>query len=321
MFLPGDTQGSSFSVFLGRTIEASDSQPVFNSFSQTIQLPDFYSIQKNSLRAVSPSGASSQVLASLSGGESEAVRSGIVEYVVKEGDTLWSVAQSFDISLSTLLWANNLSSNSAISVGKKLVILPVSGVMHLVKAGDTLGEIAKYYKADLPGIIAANELNNENDIFVGDMVVVPGGVMPSPAAKPATVLAPLAAGYFICPVSAPCRVTQGLHWYNAIDFSHGQCGEPIYAAAGGTVQKVKLTDSRSKWAYGGAGNHVTILHPNGVVSFYGHLASAQVSPGDQVSQGQIIGYMGGSPGMPGAGNSTGCHVHFQVIGAKNPFVP
>jgi murein DD-endopeptidase MepM/ murein hydrolase activator NlpD len=116
-------------------------------------------------------------------------------------------------------------------------------------------------------------------------------------------------------------MTQGFHWYNAIDFSHGQCGEPIYAAAGGTIQKVKLTDSRSVWAYGGAGNHVTILHPNGVVSFYGHLASAPVSPGDQVSQGQVIGYMGGAPGMAGAGKSTGCHVHFQVTGARNPFAP
>jgi len=116
-------------------------------------------------------------------------------------------------------------------------------------------------------------------------------------------------------------VTQGLHWYNAIDFSHGQCGEPVYAAASGRVQKVKLTTSTSRWAFGGAGNHITVLHPNGVVTFYGHLLSAIVTPGDEVSKGQIIGYMGGGKGMAGAGLSTGCHVHFGVVGAKNPFAP
>jgi hypothetical protein len=78
-----------------------------------------------------------------------------------------------------------------------------------------------------------------------------------------------------------------LHWYNAIDFD-GQCGDPIFAAAGGKVLKVKLTSSTSRWAFEGAGNHLTILHPNGVVTFYGHLLTSFVNPGDQVSQGQII---------------------------------
>ncbi|MBI4359371.1 MAG: LysM peptidoglycan-binding domain-containing protein [Candidatus Nealsonbacteria bacterium] len=288
-----------------------------------LQLPDFYLIQKNSLKAVLPTGiVKPQVLATLSGTEEELEgrRGGVIEYTVAENDTLSSIAQQFNISLETVLWANNLNKNSVISAGKKLVILPVSGVMYVVGPGDTLSDIVKKYKGNLNETIAFNELTNENEVFAGDIVIVPHGLLPSPAIKkPTSTWAPLTAGYFICPIGAPCRVTQGLHWYNAIDFSRGQCGEPIYAAAAGRVQKVKLTTSTSRWAFGGAGNHITILHPNGVVTFYGHLLSAIVDPGDEVSQGQIIAYMGGGRGMAGAGLSTGCHVHFQVVGAKNPF--
>ena len=90
-------------------------------------------------------------------------------------------------------------------------------------------------------------------------------------------------------------------------------------AAGGRVLKVRLTSSTSRWAFGGAGNHITILHPNGVVTTYGHIATSFVNPGDEVSQGQIIALIGGQPGTPGAGRSTACHLHFGVSGAKNPF--
>jgi len=122
---------------------------------------------------------------------------------------------------------------------------------------------------------------------------------------------PIGSSYFICPHIA-CHITQGLHWYNAIDFG-GKCGDPVYAAAGGTVLTVDYG-----WNSGG-GNNVKIEHPNGVVTYYGHIQKALVSAGQQVSQGDMIAIMGGKPGAEGAGISTGCHVHFDVRGAKNPF--
>ncbi len=72
------------------------------------------------------------------------------------------------------------------------------------------------------------------------------------------------------------------------------------------------------WNSGG-GNVVTISHGGGVVSYYGHLEVIKVSPGEQVGVGQLIGFVGGGRGMEGAGISSGCHLHFTVIGAKNPF--
>ena len=282
--------------------------------------PGLSIIQKNSLAAISPPiMVTPQVLGALiEASDYEWIQREITEYIVEPGDNLWLIAEKFDVSLDTLLWANSLTKNTTIQIGQKLIVLPTSGVVHHVKKGDTLSQVAKTYKSEVDKIVAFNGLITEDDIYIGDILIVPDGVMPPPTVY-APSYVPIASSYFICPISSPCRITQGLHWYNAIDFSHGKCGEPIYAAAAGTVLKVKLTSSRSQWAFGGAGNHLTILHPNGVVTYYGHIQTSLVNSGDYVSQGQVIALMGGMPGTPGAGSSTGCHIHFGVSGARNPF--
>jgi len=283
--------------------------------------PPFNTLQKNSFIGLStPMNISPQVLGALSGEipdkDLAGTRNEIIEHTVQSDDTLSSLAERFNISLNTLLWANDLSSNSTLKIGQKLVILPTSGLIHHVKRGETIGEIAQVYQVKTEEIIFFNDLSAAGEIVVGDILIIPNGKMPSrpkytKIAAPAQV--PLASSYFICPISPPCTVSQWLHWYNAIDFTHGKCGEPIYAAAQGTVLKAKYG-----WN-GGAGNYITILHPNGVVTMYGHLATMLVNSGQEVSQGQQIATMGGKPGTPGAGISTGCHVHFGVSGASNPF--
>jgi len=281
--------------------------------------PDLLLIQKNSLAAVSPAiTVNPQVLGAIAvGTELDGAKKDIVEYVAEPGDNLSSIASKFNISLNTILWANDINKNASIQVGQKLVISPVSGIIYHVQKGDTLSTIAKTYKGDANEIIAFNELGN-SDIAIGDTLVIPNGTMPA-RQVPASYAIPVASSYFICPVGSSCRLTQGLHWYNAVDISNGHCGDPIYAAAEGEIMKVALTNSRSRMANGGGGNYITILHPNGVVTYYGHLQNTFVNTGDHVSQGQVIALMGGEPGMVGAGNSTGCHVHFEVIGSRNPF--
>lgn len=287
-----------------------------------LESPDLVMVQRTAVKAVSsPAILSPKVLGSvISSGAEPEIREDIIEYIVELDDTLSSIADKFNLSLNTLLWANELTRDSLLKPGQKLIILPVSGVIHHVKPGDTVNDIARKYKAKAEDIIAFNELEDASDIFIGDILIAPNGVVPAPVvSSKGVVWAPLPNSYFICPISQPCRITQGLHWYNAVDFSHGQCEEPIYAAAGGTVLKVRTTTSRSRWALGGGGNYVTILHPNGVVTSYGHLAKILVNPGERVSQGQIIALLGGEPGSPGAGRSTGCHLHFGVRGSRNPF--
>ncbi len=278
------------------------------------EYPDIYSLENNSLKAVSAStDIDFKTLAAFGGtavpdGHDE---TGIGEYVVQEGDTLGSIAAQFNISLNTLLWANSLTSKSTISPGKKLVILPTTGIMHVVRKGDTISEVAELYKGKVEEIVSFNNLGESGEIFVGDILIIPNGAKPpARSASPVYYTQSVPNSYFIVPVPTPYRITQGLHWYNAIDFSTGKCGSPIFAAAGGQVQRTGY-DTR-------AGRYVRILHPNGVVTFYGHMSSIAASAGQTVSQGQIIGYIGYSghtiPAGPG-----GCHLHFDVRGAANPF--
>ncbi len=298
----------------GSEAEMADASPFIQSVDSQPESPEFYLIQENSVFGFAPPmTVTPQVLGVIMGEVGTDVNRDVIEYEVKAGDNLTSIAENFGISVNTLLWANDLSSASKLKIGQKLIVLPVSGILHYVKAGDTISGIALKYKAKTDDMVEFNELASEDDIFVGDILIVPNGTMPAVSKPIYAEYIPVALSYFICPIASPCHITQKLHWYNAIDFSHGKCGDSIYAAAGGTVQRVKFG-----WN-GGAGNTITILHPNGVVTSYGHVLASLISPGDQVYQGQIIALMGGQPGTAGAGKSTGCHVHFTVHGASNPF--
>lgn len=232
----------------------------------------------------------------------------IQEYIVQEGDTLKLLSEKFNISLETLLLANELNKNSALKQGQKLLVLPVSGIMHIVSEGDSISELAQLYQVNAEDIIDFNELEDQNKICAGDILVIPGAQKPKVQPQYATV--PLSNSYFICPIPAPCKITQGLHWFNAVDFGNGGCGEPVFAAAGGIVQRAGYLND--------AGNYVRILHPNGVVTFYGHLSKITALVGEKVSQGQIIGYVGHT-GITVPQGSEGCHLHFDVRFAVNPF--
>ena len=269
-----------------------------------LESPNLFFIQKNTLRAASPpTMVNPQVLGSLIGEDLPQARREIIEYAVQTDDTLSKIAETFQISLNTLLWANDLSKNSKISVGQKLIILPVSGVFHLVEKGESLNYIAAKYKANTESIITFNNLSEEGKIFRGDLLVIPDGIKPLESA-PSYARIEMPDSYFIFPTTG--RISQGLHLYNAIDVAN-KCGTPIYAAAGGQVFDVRY----NSWP---TGNFIKIEHPNGVTTLYGHLSRILVTREQTVSQGDLIGYMGNT------GLTTGCHLHFDVVtrGAANP---
>jgi murein DD-endopeptidase MepM/ murein hydrolase activator NlpD len=305
----GNSRSAFLNSFLNKASIA-NADSLFSSQSDAIALetPDLKIVQNNTLCAVAaPCVISGKVLGDTFGNNQN--KKDVSDYTVQVGDTMQSVANSYKISVNTLAWANDIKSTSTLKAGQSLTILPVDGVLHIVKSGDTISAIASRYKAQSEDIISFNGLANQDDIYVGDILIIPGGVMPKNAAPISASASnnqiPLASNYFIFPAQG--TITQGLHYYNAVDLAN-KCGTPVYAAASGVVQRAVFNNS---WNLG-MGNYVTILHPNGTVTYYGHFEYVGVKPGDKVNVGDRIGLMGET------GNATGCHVHFQVTGATNP---
>ncbi len=102
-----------------------------------------------------------------------------------------------------------------------------------------------------------------------------------------------------------------LHSFNAVDIVD-VCGSPIYAAAEGIVLE-SFNDNRWNNGYG---NYLILQHPNGTKTLYAHNLKNLVKVGDYVRQGEVIALMGKTGNTHGL---TGCHLHFEVYGAKNPF--
>lgn len=232
-------------------------------------------------------------------------------YVVRQGDTLSEIAEMFGVSTNTILWANNVKANS-IKVGQELVILPISGVRHTVKSGDTLESVAKKYKADLEDILSYNGLVADTKIKPGDVVIIPDGVISATQTSLALSRSntatsyPTYAGYYLRPIGGG-KKSQGIHGNNGVDLA-APIYTPVLASAEG-----KVIVSRTGGYNGGYGTYVVISHANGTQTVYAHMSVNNISVGEQVSQGQVIGAIGMT------GKTTGPHLHFEIRGAKNPF--
>lgn len=240
-------------------------------------------------------------------------------YSVRPGDTLSDIADMFGVSVNTIIWANNLNSIRDIRTGDTLVILPISGIKRTIIKGDTLQSIAKKYGADADEIAQYNGLDFESALSIGSTIIIPGGEIAAPASRqkrtraPSSIYEPYLGGsgraypgYYSNPLPGNA-ITQALHGWNGIDFGAPR-GTPIRVAADGVAIVVR----NGGWN-GGYGSYVVVMHENDSQTLYSHMTRANVSSGQSVSAGQIIGFVGST------GLSTGPHLHFEVRGAANPF--
>ncbi|MDQ0093807.1 M23 family metallopeptidase [Paeniglutamicibacter psychrophenolicus] len=140
----------------------------------------------------------------------------------------------------------------------------------------------------LPGLSGASaQLVGQN---VGPLGVLPAGIQLIHPVSSRHITSPY--GWRNNPTGAGTQIHIGQDYAIA-------CGSPVYASADGTV-------IQSAWA-GHSGMRVTIDHGSSVRTGYSHNSTLVAKVGDVVKQGQLIALSGTT------GNSTGCHVHFEVI--------
>jgi len=114
---------------------------------------------------------------------------GVIIYEVRSGDTVGAIASNHNVTINTILWANEMDNVNQIMPGDKIFILPVSGLSYTVKKGDDLDNLAKKYKAEKDKIIAFNDLPADGEIKEGQELLIPGGekeLPPSQATTPGT---------------------------------------------------------------------------------------------------------------------------------------
>ncbi len=261
-----------------------------------------------------------------------ATRTGIEQYVVREGDTVSSIAERFGVSIGTVLWENKLGPYDVIRPGRTLTILPVSGVSYTVGRGETIGQIAAKFQIPLERIAEYNDSRKggpEKKLAVGTVLVIPGGrpitpvrvlvvaprvsprltTRPTVLKPPSEVPTPTEAGTRLLWPTVSHHINQYFSWRHPGLDIHGDLTSPLYAADDGVAVIVEYKRT-------GYGQSIVIDHGNGTRTRYGHASKIFVEQGETVTRGQVIAMMGST------GRSTGPHLHFEVIVAGrrvNPF--
>lgn len=256
----------------------------------------------------------------------ENVRYDVIEYTVRRGDTVSSIAETYNLKSASLMWANEeLMQNgpNSLSVGQVLLIPPVDGVLYKWGEGDTLDAIADQFEVTTDDIL----LWPGNNIDLSDPVIQTGAYVMVPGGKSDAILwiSPVYAsgstgtstGYVTsCGSEGPfggggtLLYPSPYHYINGGNaYSSSHLAIDLYAPEGTLITAadsgVVVWASYGAWN-GGYGNVVMIDHRNGFMTLYGHLSQVNVAQCQWVYAGEGIGQSGNT------GNSFGAHLHFEV---------
>ncbi len=223
-------------------------------------------------------------------------------YVVRKGDSLWTISRRMGVSIETIVVVNSLKSQR-LRAGQVLNIPDREGFFYTVRKGDTLWEIARKFRVDPDRL---QKINGSPYIRAGEKLFIPGSRQVKIIYRKKFAPRRRKRFFFVRPLRG--RITSGFGWrrdpftgrrafHYGVDIS-APVGFPVRAAASGIVVY-------AGW-YGGYGNVVIIKHNMGYSTVYGHLSAIVVNPGQVVRKGQVIGAVGNT------GRSTGPHLHFEI---------
>ena len=237
-------------------------------------------------------------------------------YEVLRGDSVAKLASRFGLEPDSILNNNfEIVDPDLLEPGSQLTIPIADGIVYTVNLGDTLVEVADNFEADLEATVAypGNELASADALIEGSTILLVGGT--------ATATFGFGAGFggavfaipeFVWPIGgvvsdffgAPRGNRFGDH--TGVDFS-APLGTFVGSAAPGIV-------IQAGWA-GSFGINVLVDHGGGVVTRYAHLSHIDVVLGAFVDAGTLLGFVGST------GNSTGNHLHFEIIMGGVPVNP
>lgn len=267
------------------------------------------------------------------------------EYVVKEGDTVLSIADANKLSSEEFLIANpTLSSvNALLSEGQVLKIGLINPLFNLVEESEVVEDVPLLYdtvtetdssryakqsyvkQKGVNGLMrtTSKSVSKNGDItavFITDKKSIsePVNEIVVKGTKPSYTFSDLppeaSSTDWRWPTSIPYLITSEFKWrwgrhHDGIDIS---CSGEIYSATDGVVIEVNKScpnnGTLGSTCGGGHGNYVRIRAVNGMVIYYSHMMNnIRVNVGQTVSKGTRIGTMGTS------GSSTGPHLHFEII--------
>ncbi|MCD4705875.1 LysM peptidoglycan-binding domain-containing protein [bacterium] len=101
-------------------------------------------------------------------------RTEIEYYTVQEGDSTYSIAKKYNITVNTIIWENGLNRYGFIKPGQKLAILPAIGITYKVKKYDNIGKIAIKYDVSEKDIIEASKISDVSSLQIGQQLIIPG---------------------------------------------------------------------------------------------------------------------------------------------------
>lgn len=220
------------------------------------------------------------------------VLSRLKQHTVAPGETVQSIAQNYNLIPATLLGMNPaLRQRQSLQVGTQIYIPPYNGIFIETTPGQSLKEIAAQYNVRPDVLFEVNGCQT-----TARYLFVPG-VNWSPVNATTNRSDSWNMGY---PLPATGTVVDTYGWRvvpasGAVEFNSGidlatRPGTAVVAVAAGTVA---FSGDRT-----GQGKVVIVNHAQGRQTRYSQLAQVRVQPGQQVTQGQVLGTVGTSSAQP-----------------------
>jgi LysM repeat protein len=241
-----------------------------------------------------------------------------IVHVVMQGDTLESIGRQFNLPWRDVVWSNP-GLRMPLTVGRAVRLPPVPGVVVVVRKGDTPASLAAAYGVEVSTVLGFNGIRGPQ-LTTGSVLVLPVNPAQGPYLSTGVPADPIDPGQFLCPI-AGAQIIQPfgptsfaieppfggyLHFHTGVDLLAGY-GTPIVAAAGGKVTAIGYAFD--------FGIRVEVTDSFGLVEVYAHMSQGAVAIGQEVQQGEKVGYVGST------GLSIGAHLHFQLEVGGLPTAP